>query len=432
MAINKPQSVWHSLIRIALLYFPCWIIGSLTDSLSLITIVFCIAIIVFHYLQIIKLNKWLWTERGRYPPRGIGIWSNIFDGIYGQQRRFASKRTDLANIIRQFRKGAEALPDGVVIFDNQRHIFWCNKIAQDMLGLKWPEDQGVRIDNLIRTPDFIAYLNNVNFDKPLELVSPLNDHYILEIRIAPFESDKWVIIVRDITHLYEIEQMRKDFIANVSHELKTPLTVMKGYLEMTESLQNLDEKTWQQAHKMMYQQTNRMDALVSQLLSLSKMEQKSNPVEKMTTDLSELLTILSNEAKSLSAGKHEIIANIQPGLKTSINESELRSACVNLISNAVRYTPEGGTIKIEWQQLDRQTGRFSVSDNGVGIDANHIPRLTERFYRVDEARTSNTGGAGIGLSIVKHALAHHNSYLKIESTPNKGSRFFFDLKLENN
>ncbi|QTH64435.1 phosphate regulon sensor histidine kinase PhoR [Psychrosphaera ytuae] len=421
----QKRSIGQVVFRLMWIYAPFGILGYAAGFFIEASFAFCFLIIGIHYWQLHKLTHWLWHQRGIYPPKALGVWSSVFDGIYSQQKRNAKKRNDLSALVRRFRLGAEALPDGVVIYDETRHIFWCNKIAQDMLGLQWPADKGIRIDNLIRMPEFIDYLDDQAYHEPLEIPSPTNENHTYEIRVVPFETDKWTVIVRDITQLNQLEQMRKDFIANVSHELKTPLTVMRGYLEMTKDFCDIDEPMWNKAHKMMSEQTTRMDDLVSQLLSLSKIEQQGADVEMQELDVAALLNVLAEEAKSLSGGKHTIVTDIDPTLKVMGNQSELRSAFSNLVFNAVRYTPQDGQIKIKWNLTKSGKAKFSVKDTGVGIDPAHIPRLTERFYRVDEARTRQTGGAGLGLSIVKHALAHHKSKLEISSEVGKGSTFSF-------
>ncbi len=423
----KNLSAWQIIFRLLWIYTPFALFGYITGFFIEASFLYCFVIIFSHYWQLYKLTKWLWSARSIYPPRALGIWSNVFDGIYNQQRRNVKKRNELKALVRRFRLGAEALPDGVVIYDDHRHIFWCNKLAQEMLGLKWPADKGVRIDNLIRMPEFIKYLDKHEYLTPLEIASPSNENYIYEIRVVPFEKDKWTIIVRDITQLYKLEQMRKDFIANVSHELKTPLTVMRGYLEMTEDPEVLNNRMWQQAHNMMVEQTTRMDDLVSQLLSLSRMEKHVEETPKTRVDVPNILDIMLMEAKSLSSGKHKIVASFDQNVLLYGHEAELRSAFSNLVFNAIRYTPEGGTIDIQWSANHKGEAYFSVTDTGVGIDASHIPRLTERFYRVDEARTRQTGGAGLGLSIAKHALSNHGSSLKIRSKVNEGSCFSFTI-----
>lgn len=421
----KLPSLWQLFSRTFWYYLPFGLIGHFTDYLLEASLVFCVCLIVFNSYHLIILSDWLWNKKGIYPPRGKGEWEHVFDGIYRQQRRNSKKRTELSKLVRRFRKGAEALPDAVVIYDEYRHIIWCNHLAQQMLGLIWPDDKGNRIDALLRVPEFNDYLDAKQYDEPFDLASPVNESVYLECRVAPFEEDKWTLIVRDVTQIKVLEQTRKDFIANVSHELKTPLTVMRGYLEMMSDYGSVSEPMWDQAHKMMSEQATRMDDLVSQLLSLSKLESRSLLTAPELVNVPDLLNVLHQEAISLSAGKHTINLDVKTQISLMGSPSELRSAFSNIVFNAVRYTPEGGNIDILWESLPSGEVKFSVTDDGVGIAREHINRLTERFYRVDESRVRQTGGAGLGLSIVKHILTHHDSKLDIESDEGQGSCFSF-------
>lgn len=423
--MNHSPSIWQITSRLFWYYLPIATVGFLLNIWYSVTIAFCLVVIISNYRQMLKLTHWLWHQRGIYPPKAHGLWSSVFDGIYGQQRRNVKKRTELSTIVRRFRLGAESLPDAVLLFDEHRHILWCNQLAQDMLGLKWPTDKGNRLDNLVRYPEFIDYLDEENFSSPYDIPSPTKEHIRLEVRVVPYETNKWTLLIRDITHLHQLEQMRKDFIANVSHELKTPLTVMRGYLEMTPNKNDLSDEMWQKAQSMMMQQATRMNDLVEQLLSLSKLEGQNPDFSPEFVDIPALLDVLTNEAKSISNGRHIIDSKIDTNLCLLGQSTELRSAFSNLVFNAIRYTPDNGKITILWQATSSGKAKFSVIDTGPGIQASHIPRLTERFYRVDEARARHTGGAGLGLSIVKHALNHHQSKLEISSELGKGSEFSF-------
>jgi len=425
--MKQGTNVWQIFNLLFWFYLPFAIVGVLTGYIAEISLIFTLGVIIYNYRQQLRLNHWLWFQRGIYPPKAHGSWGSVFEGIYSQQKRNAKKRNELSALVRRFRLGAESLPDAVVLYDEGRHIIWCNQLAQEMLGLQWPIDKGNRLDNLLRSPTFIEYLDKQDYTSPFKLVSPTDEHLYLEVRVVPFESSNWTLLIRDITQVQHLEQMRKDFIANVSHELKTPLTVMRGYLEMTPNKNDMDDMMWQTAHNMMMDQATRMSALVEQLLSLSKMEGQQENSNKALLDVSYILHTLHQEALSLSENKHVFKLNIDNNLKILGNENELRSAFSNLVFNAVRYTPSGGEITISWLITENNTARFSVEDNGPGIDASHIPRLTERFYRVDEARMRETGGAGLGLSIVKHALNHHESKLNIESEVGIGSCFSFEF-----
>lgn len=423
--MNHSPSIWQVVSRLIWYYLPIAIISFFLNVWYSATIIYFLIVVVFNYSQMLKLTHWLWHQRGIYPPKGRGLWSSVNDGIYAQQRRNAKKRTELSTIVRRFRQGAESLPDAVLLFDEHRHILWCNQLAQHILGLKWPMDKGNRLDNLVRHPGFIDYLDEENFTAPYDIPSPTADGVRLEFRVVPYETNKWTLLIRDITHLHQLEQMRKDFIANVSHELKTPLTVMRGYLEMTPNKDALSDEMWTKAQSMMLEQATRMNDLVEQLLSLSKLEGQNPNFKPEFVDVPEMLTLLTREAVSLSNKRHKIETNIDPRLCLMGQPTELRSAFSNLVFNALRYTPEDGTIKIIWTTTNSGKAKFSVIDNGPGIPAAHIPRLTERFYRVDEARARHTGGAGLGLSIVKHALNHHQSKLEISSELGEGSTFTF-------
>lgn len=423
--MNQAISVWQILSLLLWLYLPFAVIGFFLDLVLEVSLLFCVGIIAYNYRQLLKLSHWLWNQRGIYPPQSHGLWSSVFEGIYGQQRRYSKKRNELSALVRRFRTGAESMPDAVVLFDDGRHILWCNQLAQQMLSLQWPTDKGNRLDNLIRLPEFIDYMDDRNYQTPFELVSPSDSQQFLEVRVVPFETNTWTLVVRDITQLHQLELMRKDFIANVSHELKTPLTVMRGYLEMTPDKDQIDSAMWRRAHTMMVEQSTRMDDLVGQLLSLSKLENQKPDLEPEYVDVPSMLHLLADEATSLSGGNHQVLTEIDPELALMGKATELRSAFSNLVFNAIRYTPSGGSIRIRWQKTRSGKAKFSVTDTGEGIEPAHIPRLTERFYRVDEARTRQTGGAGLGLSIVKHALSHHQSKLEISSKVGEGSCFSF-------
>ena len=396
-----------------------FIFGYLFESLS----VALLLIVIWNYSQLSVLINWLWHRRDVYPPQSKGAWAEVFDAIYHQQRKHRKKRNELSLLIRRFRMGAESLPDAAVVFNEDRTLVWCNHLAQNMLGFKWPEDLGNRIDNFLRAPEFIRYLEAKEYSEPFEFASPVDETQILEYRIAPFEKDKWTLICRDVTEVKRMEQMRKDFVANVSHELRTPLTVMRGYLEVLDGADSPDPMIWNKAHQVMSDQTIRMDALVHQLLTLTKLESQSHFVSTNELDVMHLLNKVKLEAESLSAGRHEITLT-GDDIVIYGEQEQLRSAFSNLIFNAVRYTPEPGTVEISWKRCKKGV-EFSVQDSGEGIAPEHLYRITERFYRVDKARTRDSGGSGLGLSIVKHVLSQYDCELKINSKVGKGSRFSF-------
>ncbi len=383
--------------------------------------------LVWHLHNQMRLSAWLWDEKRLTPPSGTGNWGSLFNGIYRLQQRQRRKRKELTNLIRRFRNGAESLPDAVVVFRSEGNIVWCNRLAQHLLGFRWPDDSGQPIANLIRTPDFIKYLNKNDFSEPLEMCSPLNVERMLELRIVPYTEGEHLMVVRDVTQLKQLEGMRRNFFANVSHELRTPMTVLQGYLEMTEDPDMVVGPMWTKAHGVMTEQLNRMNALVNQLLTLSKIEAAPMHDLDEVVNVPAMLEVLEKEAQSLSGDRaHQFTFDVDQSLKVFADEDQLRSAISNLVYNAVKYTPDGAQVTVRWYRTNSGAS-LEVEDSGEGIEPQHLHRLTERFYRVDKARSRDTGGSGLGLAIVKHALNHHDSHLDIQSEVGKGSMFSFIL-----
>jgi two-component system phosphate regulon sensor histidine kinase PhoR len=425
--MKKTNVFLSGLWRLLYWYIPFFLVGLIIDDIILSLLIAAVINVIALYRNQYVLHKWLWVGRSATPPEGKGSWESIFNGIYSLQRRHKRKRKELRVVIRRFREGAEALPDAVVALDTDYSIMWCNKLARQMIGLKWPEDANQHIGNLIRTPDFIQYLNSKDYQEPLEITSPTHNSKTLEIRIMTYTDEQSMLVARDVTELRQLEQVRRNFMGNVSHELRTPLTVLKGYLEMLEPDES--DKMFLRAHKVMSEQTARMDSLVNQLLALSRIEAAQAVDFEKQVDIPFMLSMLEQEVLILGADKAlQVEFHIENGLFAMGDESQLRSAVSNLIYNAIRYTPEKGNVVVEWKKISAG-GFFSVTDNGDGISAEHVHHLTERFYRVDDARSRDSGGSGIGLSIVKHVLTNHDSLLNIDSKVNKGSCFSFTLPL---
>ncbi len=419
---NSNRGKWW---RLGLFYSAFGLGGLLAGNLAWGLLAGTLIQLFVQYRYQYKLSVWLWQDRSLTPPEGKGSWEGIFNGIYRLQQRQRARRRELANLVRRFREGAEALPDAAVVIRRDGSIIWCNKLAQQLLGFRWPDDAGQHIANLIRTPVFIAYMKRGDFREPLEMPSPLSEERLLECRIMPYTEDQALLVVRDVTRLRSLEQVRKSFVANVSHELRTPLTVLKGYLEMLEDPPS--EAMWRKTQKVLLEQTQRMDALVNQLMTLTRYEAAPDSDFTKVVDLPAMLQMLEQEALALSGERgHRFSFVVEAGLRVRGEPEQLRSAVSNLVYNAVRHTPPGSHIRVEWGRQG-EFGRFAVSDDGEGIAPEHIARLTERFYRVDKARSRQTGGSGLGLAIVKHALGHHDSHLEIESRPGKGSCFSFRL-----
>lgn len=413
--------------RLAVFLLLCLLLGLLVGEPLWFLTFGLLGLVLWHYRQLVRLNFWLWRDRKLTPPQGRGSWEGIFNGIFRLQGKNRRRVGQLAALLARFRQGAEALPDAAVVLDSEHNILWCNKLAQLILGFVWPQDNGQRIDNLIRHPDFSAYLKSAQYKEPLELASPVSDRRLLEIRIMPYGDRQLLLIARDITRIRQLEGMRKEFVANVSHELKTPLTVLHGYLEMMQSMAEPDSINLKPL-ALMQQQTLRMQSMVEQLLVLSRIEDAGDINLENTVNMVQLMGVLKEEAKVLAQDKYQLSFDCELGLDSHGNELQLRSACSNLIANAIRHTEPGGKITVQWRSVVTG-GLFSVTDTGEGIAPQHIHRLTERFYRVDSARSRETGGSGLGLAIVKHALNHHHSELKISSELGKGSTFSFVIPL---
>ncbi|MGM0630374.1 MAG: phosphate regulon sensor histidine kinase PhoR [Pseudomonadota bacterium] len=424
--MDRNYSNWQSLGNLLIFLLPFLFVGWLFDLFWPITTLALLGLVCWHYYYQQKLIKWLWQSRTLMPPSAPGSWSYIYDGIYRSQRRSQKRRKALARLLRRFREAAEALPDAAIVFRADGALLWSNKLAQFYFGLRWPDDAGQRLSNLIRHPEFYAYMNEGNFEEELTIPSPIRESLDIEIRIMPYSEDQFLLVARDVTQLKRLENLRREFVANVSHELKTPLTVLQGYLEMMDDPQQTPPAMLQKAVEHMNAQSTRMSNLVDQLLTLSRMETPSNDVFDHEVDMPSILKQLELEASRLNEEKkHHIEFQVAP-IRIYGKENLLRSAMQNLITNAINYTPAGGEIKIVWKAV-AGGAEFSVTDNGKGIAAEHLPRLTERFYRVEDDRNSASGGTGLGLSIVKQAIEHHNSQLDINSSLEKGSRFSFRI-----
>ncbi|MDE1168788.1 MAG: phosphate regulon sensor histidine kinase PhoR [Pseudomonas sp.] len=374
--------------------------------------------------QLLRLHQWLKNHQpDEAPPDGRGLWGDVFDSIYHLQRRDQRVRGRLQAVIDRVQESTAALKDAVIMLDSDGNLEWWNRAAETLLGLKTPQDSGQPVTNLVRHPRFKEYFENENYAEPLEIPSPINDHLRVQLLITRYGNNEHLMLVRDVTRIHQLEQMRKDFVANVSHELRTPLTVISGYLETL--LDNVEEVNprWVRALKQMHQQGGRMQTLLNDLLLLAKLEATDYPSDSQPVAVPTLLQSIKSDAKALSGQRnHQIILEADDSLRLKGSEGELRSAFSNLVFNAVKYTPDEGQVRIRWWS-DSQGAHLSVQDSGIGIDPKHLPRLTERFYRVDSSRASNTGGTGLGLAIVKHVLLRHRATLEISSVPGQGSTF---------
>ncbi|WP_312974355.1 phosphate regulon sensor histidine kinase PhoR [Atlantibacter sp.] len=415
---------WKRLaLELVLCCIPALILGAIFGYWAWFLLLAVTGLLVWHFWNLMRLSWWIWVDRSMTPPTGRGSWDPLLYGLHQMQLRNKKRRRELGNLIKRFRSGAESLPDAVILTTEEGNIFWCNGLAQQLLGLRWPDDNGQNILNLLRYPEFTNWLKARQFTRPLNLV--LNNGRHLEFRVMPYSEEQLLMVARDVTQMHQLEGARRNFFANVSHELRTPLTVLQGYLEMMDD-KPLEGPLREKAIHTMREQTHRMEGLVKQLLTLSKIEAAPALVLNEQIDVPMMLRVVEREAQTISQKKHTLTFDVDSNLKVLGNDEQLRSAISNLVYNAVNHTPEGTAITVTWQRVP-QGAKFSVQDNGPGISAEHIPRLTERFYRVDKARSRQTGGSGLGLAIVKHALSHHDARLEIESQPGKGTTFTFVL-----
>lgn len=355
-------------------------------------------------------------------PNGSGTWEDIFASLYQEYRRHSRNQTQLSSALGRFRHAASALPDGVVVLNAANEIEWCNRPAEKKLGLNLKQDENQPIYYLVRHGDFVRYLNEEDYAEPIKLKSWRDAEITLEISLIPFGTKQKLLICRDVSQLEKLEAMRRDFIANVSHELRTPLTVVGGFVETLLDMEGAVPESTRSYFNMMQEQTTRMGRLIEDLLTLSQIESNAQPPEDAEINMAGLMNMLQNDANGLSMGKHTITMQCDATLNLIGAAEELQSALGNLVSNAVRYTPKGGRIEITWQ-AHHEHAVFSVKDDGIGIEQQHIDRLTERFYRVDRSRSRETGGTGLGLSIVKHILTRHQAKLNIHSVAGQGSTF---------
>lgn len=390
--------------------------GPVAGLLSALVAVCILLLVQLHYLY--RLSDWLDHPSSAKLPDGWGAWTDIFSRLYRLRRDDEKSQAELSEWLARFRQAMSLLPDGVVIMDDVLFLEWCNPAAEKHLGLRLDRDKGMRVTNLIRSPDFIDYIILGRYEQPLTM--SLRERKLI-VQIIPFENRRQILVTHDATEVERIEMMRRDFIANASHELRTPLTVINGFLEIACNQPNLDLDTRLTHVRLMTEQGQRMQNLVEDMLALTRLESVEYPLRPENVNIRALLEKLLQEARALSADRHIITLDVDgPDIKGSTEE--LRSAFGNLVSNAVRYTPEQGSIHLTWR-IKESGPQFVVKDTGIGIRPEHISRLTERFYRVDKSRSRETQGTGLGLAIVKHVLLRHDASLVIDSEPGKGSTF---------
>ena len=380
------------------------------------------ALLVEHIVNLDRLVTWASKGPDAVVPESRGSWGGAWSAIYRRMRHGRAHQRDLTHTIERFQSAAEAIPDGMVVLDATNRIKWASHRAESLLGLDLAQDRGAPLVNLVRQPEFVRYIESDETTEGIVIDSQRDPGVSLAIQVVPFGIAERLLIARDITQLEAVARMRRDFIANVSHELKTPLTVISGFVETLQELE-LDERQRARFLQLMREQAASMQRLVEDLLTLSALESEHNALADERFAIVPLLLAVSADAKNLSKGNHEMSLDLGDGATIVGSREELASAFGNLVSNAIRYTPAGGAIKLGWRIDPDGAGVFSVTDSGIGIAVEHIPRLTERFYRIDRSRSRATGGTGLGLAIVKHVLLRHQANLEIASDPGKGSTF---------
>lgn len=403
-----------SLAGVGIIYF---FFGATASLVAALLAMGALAFTQLHYLY--RLGSWLDNPTHAKLPDGWGAWTDIFARLYRMRRDDEKNQIELAEWLARFRQAMSLLPDGVVIMDDVLFLEWCNPAAQQHLGLQLERDKGMRVTNLIRNPAFIDYIILGRYEQPLTLT--VQERKLI-VQIIPFENRRQILVTHDATESERIDMMRRDFIANASHELRTPLTVINGFLEIALAQPNLDPQIRATHLKLMTEQGQRMQNLIGDMLTLTRLESADYPLRTEHVHMKLLLEGILIEAQALSSGKHQF-SLVVDGPDLQGNVDELRSAFSNLVSNAVRYTALNGSIDLAWLAQADGGARFVVRDTGIGISQEHIARLTERFYRVDKSRSRETQGTGLGLAIVRHVLLRHRATLLVESVPGKGSTF---------
>lgn len=421
---------FYELWRLLAFLLPGFLLGLWLNSLTLGLLIGLALYQFWQYRQARRVFLWMASGRRSQPLNATGIWSEFVDITYRLYRRDRKRKKKIVRILNRFYESLSALPDAAIILNQDHDIEWFNKAAHELLGL-YKDDLGRRISNLLRDPEFTTYLSEGRYRQTIEIASPCDERIWLSLRTVPFGKKQFLLLARDVSHVRQLERMREDFVANVSHELRTPLTVIAGYLETLtepEYASDIPEPVFTSLIQMKGQSL-RMQRLVEDLLQLSRLETDLDIEDHLEVSIPAILAAVEEEAQVMGGEKGQLIeSEVDDTLWLLGDPRELHSAFSNLVSNAVRYTPEGGHITIRWYS-DAHGAHFEVEDNGIGIEPQHVQRLTERFYRVDKDRSRMNGGTGLGLAIVKHVLQRHAASLHISSQAGYGSVFRCDFPL---
>jgi two-component system phosphate regulon sensor histidine kinase PhoR len=374
----------------------------------------------WHLCHLYQLERWLRT--GRRPPdrNAAGIWGKVYAELYLLKGRHKERKKRISRLVKEFRKSTKALPDAMVVLTEDHEIAWVNQAAGELLGLT-KADRGQPVDNFVRDPVFARRLRGGGVAQPLRIASPASRDMTLLVQEFPYGKRQRLLIAKNVTAEDRLEKVRRSFVANASHELRSPLTVISGYLETLSDDPALPDG-WRGPVQEMGQQAGRMHAVIEDLLTLSRLETAEREASKVPVDVAGMLSLIRKDVLSGTARPKTVALEVACDSGLLGSEPDLYSVFMNLVSNAVKYTPADGRVGIRWW-CDDQGGHLAVEDTGIGIPEDAIPRLTERFYRVHKGRERTTGGTGLGLAIVKHALQRHGATLEVTSTPGTGSRF---------
>lgn len=417
-------AVFTVLTVIALLAIAVGVFFGLVPALATFSVALLL-VGLYHINNLFKLVRWLRTpvDEAVPLPRAFGLWDYVFADVNRRARTASRQKERLSAALERFREASQAMPNGLLFLSTSNTIEWVNRLGEQHFGLDRARDQGAPVTNIVRQPDFVRYLQEGHYEKPLVVTAGRPIGRTLMVHVVPFSDDMRLLMSEDITQGERLEAMRRDFVANVSHEMRTPLTVVSGFLEtVVDGLDDLEKDDIRHYLGLAAEQAGRMQRLIQDLLTLSALETGAPILHEEPVDVATLLKEIQQEAQVVSGGRHTISLDCSTHARLLGNSKELYSALMNLAINAVRYTPAGGHIRLTWRQRGAVV-EYMVEDDGIGIAPEHIPRLTERFYRVDRGRSRETGGTGLGLAIVKHVLSRHQGDLLIDSEPGRGSRF---------
>jgi two-component system phosphate regulon sensor histidine kinase PhoR len=415
-------SMWtFALARLAGILLAGLCLGLLVGPIWVWLLVAACLYLGWQLLNLHRLDRWLRLRSQMDPPNLGGIWADIVAQVVRLHRRKSYHKQRLVQLYRELRRSTAALPDGVIILSTQHEIVWFNRQAARLLGLKRPIDVGLRVDNLLRSPEFVRYLHGDDFSVPLVISAPMQTELYLALQVVPYGAGQSLLLVRDVTRQMRLEAMRKDFVANASHELRTPLTVISGYLDTLADDTSIDV-AWAGPIRDMRAQAQRMNTIIADLLELSRLESTDGEAVREPIDVPAMLQRMQRDALARSQRPRQILLDLESEDGLYGSPQELESAFTNLLVNGIKYTAAEGSVRMRWW-TDDEGAYFAVIDTGIGIPPDHIPRLTERFYRVDSSRSRERGGSGLGLAIVKHALQLHGGWLEVQSVEGKGSTF---------